>query len=162
MKSESGITLIALVITIIVMLILVTVTIRISTQGNIFKHAANAVSGTKKAIEEENAILDGKIVVGDITYNSIDEYIEESTIEPHYGDANEDGTVDSYDSTLTAMYISYMNGNQVPAMTTELIKNIRRNCDVNLDGVINSTDITVLNSYITNQIPSLPYTGELP
>lgn len=69
MKNEKGITLIALVITIIVMLILVTVTIRVATDGNLFTHAANAAKGTKSAIADENAILDGNI--GNKTIESI-------------------------------------------------------------------------------------------
>ena len=60
-KKETGITLIALVITIIVMLILVTVTIRISQNGSLFKHAANAVQETKKSAAEENALVDGNL-----------------------------------------------------------------------------------------------------
>lgn len=69
MKNNKGITLIALVITIIVMLILVTVTIRVATDGKLFTHAANAAKGTKSAIADENAILDGNI--GNKTIESI-------------------------------------------------------------------------------------------
>ena len=73
-ENHNGITLIALVITIIVMLILVMVTIRISQNGNLFKHAANAVKGTKRAATEENALSDGN--VGD---KSIAEIVTEQT-----------------------------------------------------------------------------------
>ena len=66
LKNNKGITLIALVITIIVMLILVTVTIRVATNGNLFTHAANAVKGTKTAIEGENAILNDDLGIADI------------------------------------------------------------------------------------------------
>lgn len=69
MRNNKGITLIALVITIILMLILVTVTIQVATNGNLFTHAGNAVKGTKKAIEEENALLDGSI--GDTSIENI-------------------------------------------------------------------------------------------
>ena len=61
LNNEKGITLIALVITIIVMLILVGVTIRISQNGNLFKHAANAASKTKIAAEGENQLSSGNI-----------------------------------------------------------------------------------------------------
>lgn len=69
MRNNKGITLIALVITIIVMLILVTVTIQVATNGNLFTHAGNAAKGTKSAIADENAILDGNI--GNKTIESI-------------------------------------------------------------------------------------------
>ena len=74
--KDNGITLIALVITIIVMLILVAVTIRVATEGNLFKHAGNAVKDTKNAVLQENYILEGQIKIGGIAYNSIDEYID--------------------------------------------------------------------------------------
>ena len=53
MKSNKGITLIALVITIIVMLILVVVTIRISTKGGLFDYAGKAARETIKEQEQE-------------------------------------------------------------------------------------------------------------
>ena len=53
MKSNKGITLIALVITIIVMLILVVVTIRISTNGGLFDYAGKAARETIKEQEQE-------------------------------------------------------------------------------------------------------------
>ena len=53
MKTNKGITLIALVITIIVMLILVVVTIRISTKGGLFDYAGKAARETIKEQEQE-------------------------------------------------------------------------------------------------------------
>ena len=153
MKKERGITLIALVITIIVMLILVGVTIRISSTGNLFKHAANAVSETKKAIETENAILDGKITIGNVTYNSLDEYVESLTLVPHYGDANLDGNVDITDFPVINQFI---NGTAVPTPQHRI------NSDVDLNGVIEQRDIQVISAYLMGKIPGLPYTGELP
>ena len=76
MKTNKGITLIALVITIIVMLILVVVTIRISTNGGLFDYAGKAARETKDAIADEKDIADGKITIGGVTYNSIEEYLE--------------------------------------------------------------------------------------
>ena len=76
MKKNKGITLIALVITIIVMLILVVVTIRISTKGGLFDYAGKAARETKDAIADEKDIADGKITIGGVTYNSIEEYLE--------------------------------------------------------------------------------------
>ena len=80
MKKNKGITLIALVITIIVMLILVVVTIRISTNGGLFDYAGKAARETKDAIADEKDIADGKITIGGVTYNSIEDYINRDKI----------------------------------------------------------------------------------
>ena len=96
MKNEKGITLIALVITIIVMLILVTVTIRVATDGALFTHAANATKGTKSAIVEENAILDGNI--GDKTIETI---VAEQTTENPAATLIQ-FTIQGYDDPFTA------------------------------------------------------------
>ena len=80
MKKNKGITLIALVITIIVMLILVVVTIRISTNGGLFDYAGKAARETNDAITDETDIANGKIKIGGITYNSIEEYINRSNL----------------------------------------------------------------------------------
>ena len=74
-NTTNGITLIALVITIIVMLILVAVTIQVATEGNLFKHAGNAIKETKNAILQENYVGEGKIQVGGESYNSIEDYV---------------------------------------------------------------------------------------
>ena len=79
MKKNKGITLIALVITIIVMLILVAVTIRVATEGNLFRYAGNSVKTTKNAVLQENYVGEGKIQIGGDTYDSITDYIEEQT-----------------------------------------------------------------------------------
>ena len=80
MKKNKGITLIALVITIIVMLILVVVTIRISTNGGLFDYAGKAARETNDAVADETDIANGKIKIGGITYNSIEEYINRSNL----------------------------------------------------------------------------------
>ena len=103
MKKNKGITLIALVITIIVMLILVVVTIRISTNGGLFDYAGKAARETNDAITDETDIANGKITIGGVKYNSIDEYLAKYKTEPipttesyvgYYADINDDGTVD--------------------------------------------------------------------
>ena len=103
MKKNKGIALIALVMTIIVMLILVVVTIRISTKGGLFDYAGKAARETKDAIADEKDIADGKITIGGVKYNSIDEYLAKYKTEPipttesyvgYYADINDDGTVD--------------------------------------------------------------------
>ena len=80
MRENKGITLIALVITIIVMLILVVVTIRISTKGGLFDYAGKAARETNDAITDETDIANGKIKIGGITYNSIEEYVNRSNL----------------------------------------------------------------------------------
>ena len=53
MRTEKGITLIALVITIIVMLILVAVTITMAVNGGLFEKAGEAAGKTNNAIKAE-------------------------------------------------------------------------------------------------------------
>ena len=67
-------------ITIIVMLILVVVTIRISTNGGLFDYAGKAARETNDAVADETDIANGKIKIGGITYNSIEEYINRSNL----------------------------------------------------------------------------------
>ena len=63
MRTEKGITLIALVITIIVMLILVAVTITIAVNGGLFNYARNASVDTNGAIENEQKLGNGTVTV---------------------------------------------------------------------------------------------------
>lgn len=153
MKNNKGITLIALVITIIVMLILLVVTIRVAQNGNLFTYASNAVKETRRAQGEEQTILNGVFTIGSTTYNSIDDYVIGETLIPLYGDANDDKTISILDVPAMSSYIS---GENVPTDQQRI------NSDVNLDGVIDAKDRSVLLAYISNEIPGLPYTGELP
>ena len=100
-KTNKGITLIALVITIIVMLILVSVTISMAINGGLFEYAGKAVSDTQAAIDEEQELADGKITVDGKVYNSIDEYLKKDEVQAIpttesyigcYADMNDDGT----------------------------------------------------------------------
>ena len=76
-KNNSGITLIALVITIIVMLILVAVTITVAVNGGLFEKAGEAAKDTKSAINEEQQLANGRIQINGKIYESIDEYLAE-------------------------------------------------------------------------------------
>lgn len=73
MRSQKGITLIALVITIIVMLILVGVTITMAVNGGLFNYAKEAAEGTKNAINDENNLGSGNVLLktasGEHEYN---------------------------------------------------------------------------------------------
>ncbi|MBO4816505.1 MAG: hypothetical protein J5507_06440 [Clostridia bacterium] len=84
LKTQNGITLIALIITIIVMLILVGVTINVALNGGLFEKADNAKNLTQKETDKEmllsavvatvdgsgNFHLDQLILPEDFTYNS--------------------------------------------------------------------------------------------
>lgn len=59
MRSQKGITLIALVITIIVMLILVAVTITMAVNGGLFGYAKEAGTKTNAATEAEQTLANG-------------------------------------------------------------------------------------------------------
>ena len=138
--NNRGITLIALVITIIVMLILVAVTINVARDGKLFVHAANAVKETKRAIEEENAILN----------DELDQSIETIVAKSNalYGDANLDGVVNGDDVTLI-LHVSM-------GTATLSSEQARINADVNLDGNVDSTDAILVEQYINGTRPSLP------
>ena len=76
-KNKSGITLIALIITIIVMLILVAVSISVALNTGLFKSASDATKNWKSAQDAE-ANVGSEIKIGDKTYSSIEEYIEDT------------------------------------------------------------------------------------
>lgn len=82
MKKNKGITLIALIITIIVMLILVAVSVNILIKSNLIGTAEKATNAYKTATEEE--ANGGKIKIGDIEYDSIDEYINRNNLQLKY------------------------------------------------------------------------------
>jgi len=76
MKENKGITLVALIITIIVMMILVAVSVAVIINSDLLGTAKNAGESYKaKAGEEGNLSGDDvQIIVGDKTYDSLDEY----------------------------------------------------------------------------------------
>ena len=75
MRSEKGITLIALVITIIVMLILVAVTITMAVNGGLFNYAKNATTQTNNAIANEQRLGNGTLTVNGLNEGSIDQVV---------------------------------------------------------------------------------------
>lgn len=74
--AQKGITLIALVITIIVMLILVAVTISMAVNGGLFDYAGKATGETQNAINAEQQLANGKVQIGGVWYDSINDYLE--------------------------------------------------------------------------------------
>ena len=75
MKTQKGITLIALVITIIVMLILVGVSVTVALNGGLFSTAQRATEETIARRDEELKLSDGKVEINGNWYNSINEYV---------------------------------------------------------------------------------------
>lgn len=82
MKKNKGITLVALIITIVVMLILVAVSVNILIKSNLIGTAEKTTNAYKTATEEE--ANGGKIKIGDIEYDSIDEYINRNNLQLKY------------------------------------------------------------------------------
>jgi len=74
--SQKGITLIALIITIIIMLILVGVTISMAINGGLFDYAGKAVGDMKNAIAYEKELSNGRIKIGGVWYDSINDFVQ--------------------------------------------------------------------------------------
>ena len=83
LKTQNGITLIALVITIIVMLILVAVTINMAINGGLFEKAGKATGDTKNAMNAEQTLASGQITIDGKTYASIDDYLAGKPLAEH-------------------------------------------------------------------------------
>ena len=83
LKTQNGITLIALIITIIVMLILVAVTINMAINGGLFEKAGKATGDTKNAMNAEQDLASGQITIDGKTYASIDDYLEGNPLAEH-------------------------------------------------------------------------------
>ena len=77
-KTQKGITLIALVITIIVMLLLVTVSVTVALNGGLFRTAKQANDKTEIEKKAEQKLADGKIKVNGQWYASINDYLNNS------------------------------------------------------------------------------------
>ena len=76
MKTQKGITLIALIITIIVMLILVGVSVSVALNTGLFKTAQGAAKNTQLASEEETELSNGTISIEGLKEDiNIDDYV---------------------------------------------------------------------------------------
>ena len=93
LKTQKGITLIALVITIIVMLILVAVTISMAINGGLFEKAGKATGDTKNAMDAEQQLADGRLQIDGKTYASIDDYLAEKAMLTYDGTPKENGVL---------------------------------------------------------------------
>lgn len=92
MRSQKGITLIALVITIIVMLILVAVTITMAVNGGLFGYAKDAGTQTNAAVANEQGLANGTASVnltdGTTLSGSINDIVNHYTAAPSTTPAN--------------------------------------------------------------------------
>ena len=93
LKTQKGITLIALVITIIVMLILVAITISMAINGGLFEKAGKATGDTKNAMDAEQQLADGRLQIDGKTYASIDDYLAEKAMLTYDGTPKENGVL---------------------------------------------------------------------
>ena len=75
-KTQKGITLIALVITIIVMLILVGVTISMAINGGLFGYAKKAAKDTETQKQAEQELASGAVIVDGVKYDSMQDYMD--------------------------------------------------------------------------------------
>ena len=95
-KNKSGITLVALIITIVVMLILVAVSINILVNSNLIGHAEKTGDAYAGAIKNEERLGNDGITINDKEYASIDDYINHnpmSTIKINMEVTHEDTAV---------------------------------------------------------------------
>ena len=75
-KTQKGITLIALVITIIVMLILGGVTISMALNGGLFGYAKKAAKDTETQKQAEQELASGAVIVDGVKYDSMQDYMD--------------------------------------------------------------------------------------
>ena len=128
-NTAKGITLIALVITIIVMLILVAVTINIALNGGLFGYAKDATTQTKSKMEAESQLASGRIKIGDVWYDSPQDYADDkpSADQTDGGSGSSTGggtqnptqeyTWEKYSFNITTASNSKENG-EIPLMLT--------------------------------------------
>ena len=117
MKNTKGITLIALIITIIVMLILVAVSISVALNTGLFKSAGDATKNWKSAQDAE-ANVGSAIKIGDKTYSSIEEYIEDTKPLPEGAGKRFSKTKEYTDGTKTAWIPAGFTVSEIRSETT--------------------------------------------
>ena len=101
-RNQRGITLIALVITIIVMLILVAVTVTVAINGGLFGMAKEAKTKTEEARDVEQELANGRILVGDTWYDSMEDYVNGTPSENQNDDSAGGGSGTGHEGTYDA------------------------------------------------------------
>ncbi len=102
-KNKSGITLVALIITIVVMLILVAVSINVLVNSNLIGHAEKTGDAYSGAIKNEEKLGNDGITINDKEYASIDDYIESRKPLPEGAGKKFTETKEYTDGTKTAV-----------------------------------------------------------
>ena len=153
MKTQKGITLIALIITIIVMLILVGVSVSVALNTGLFKTAQGVAKNTQTAANEETKLSEGKVTVGGLTYDSLEDYVQlnkPQTVKkiegPEVGEIvlyDEDGDGDT--ERYVVLYNDDTYGCQIMACE---VKNININIEA-------TTDIKTIKNIYNNTIKML-------
>ena len=116
LRTQNGITLIALVITIIIMLILVGVSVTVALNGGLFNAAKKAKDDTKTAIKAEQKLADGKIKINGQWYNSVNDYLNNNPITTGIEIKDEAATVIS-EITLKKKQSEEVEGQEVKTAT---------------------------------------------
>ena len=92
MKTQKGITLVALVITIIVMMILVGVSVTVALNGGLFSTAQQAVADTETERDKELALSDGRVKVNGVWYDKMEDYVANKPSENQSENSTEGGS----------------------------------------------------------------------
>ena len=163
MKTQKGITLIALIITIIVMLILVGVSVSVALNTGIFKSAQGAAKNTQLAREDETALSNGTInIKGQEGEINIDDYVASLKGEDGEGaqwelttDADENGEIsvgDLLSPTVEGLenekfYVIADNGTTLTLLAE---RNVNTSADVNAQASGNNQVIFHISSNVYN------------
>ena len=111
MKTQKGITLIALIITIIVMLILVGVSVSVALNTGLFKAAQGAAKNTEAERRNETALSNGTVTVGNTT-DSIQNIVNSYKGGTAGGGETDGGRVDLTDPLGTTQYSMTIDGTE--------------------------------------------------
>ena len=152
MKTQKGITLIALIITIIVMLILVGVTINVALSGGLFDKAKTASEQTQRETDKEQLL---SAVIG--TLNN-DGTVNEAELQAHLPDGFEYvSSKNVYKNTVTEKeYTINLTTGKVTEVTNSGSSESGQNTDGNEQQTPGNTSVAgTYNAYISNGLTSI-------
>ena len=130
-KTQKGITLIALIITIIVMLILVGVSVSVALNTGLFKAAQGAAKNTEAHRINETAISNGTVTVGTTT-DSIENIVNSYKGGTAGGGATEDDPIDI--SNIEEQYILTVDNVAYKIDATTTWGKLNENCNFEFTG----------------------------
>ena len=164
MKKQTGITLIALIITIIVMLILVGVTINVALNGGLFEKTNSASKQTQKEVDKEmllSAVVATVDSQGNYHLDQVQEYLPEgefiynSTTKVYKSKKGNEFTIDE----TTGKVEEYVgkNSESESGAETEPVENSIAGTYIPLSSskIYNFAFVTPLSSYTTIYGPSI-------